>query len=248
MNKKSFVIIAIGTLAIGVIALAIFGVLPGNGKRGNDAGELQSVTLMLDWTPNVNHVGIFVADSEGYFAQQGLDVHIVQPGEVYPAAAVLSGRVQFGIDYQEYLTLLSNEQQGLLSIAAMLQSNTSGFATRAADDIQSVADFAGLTYGTFSAPFEEPTLRALLECSGANSGEIEYVPAGNDLLTMLDRRRADVVWIFYGTQGFQAQQIGTEIDYFPMSDYTDCIPDYYTPIIIALRSMRRRSRRRYGRC
>ena len=214
-------------------------------RAGGDEVSLRPVTLMLDWTPNVNHVGIFVAHEQGYFADEGLVVDIIQPGEVYPAAAVLSGRVEFGIDYQEYATLLSastgggsgdtgtDATPGIVSIAAMLQSNTSGFATRGGDGIENIADFASLTYGTFSAPFEEPTLRALLQCSGVDDGDIAFVPAGNDLLAMLSQKRADLVWIFYGTQGFQAEELGIDIDYFPMHSHTDCIPDYYTPIIIA---------------
>jgi ABC-type nitrate/sulfonate/bicarbonate transport system substrate-binding protein len=50
---------------------------------------------------------------------------------------------------------------------------------------------------------------------------------------MLDRELADVVWIYYGTQGFQARRIGLELTYFPLNEFTDCIPDYYTPVIVA---------------
>lgn len=231
--KRYIHIAIIGAVVIGAVLLMLtYG--NGNNPNGNaDNGGGRQVTLMLDWTPNVNHVGIFVADAEGFFARHGLSVDIVQPGEVYPAAAVLSGKVEFGIDYQEYLTLLSEQQQGLLSVAAILQSNTSGFATRTENGIESVAEFSDLTYGTFGAPFEEPTLRALLACEGASSDGIAYVPIGTDPLAMLSQRRADVVWIFYGTQGFQAETLGVDIDYFPMQEYTDCIPDYYTPILIA---------------
>ena len=245
-NKFIFVLGACVLICMLVVSVVLVQNARHTGQKNradSDNGALQPVTLMLDWTPNVNHVGIFVAHEQGYFADEGLVVDIIQPGEVYPAAAVLSGIVEFGIDYQEYATLLSasadgssgntNTTPGIVSIAAMLQSNTSGFATRSSDGIENIADFESLTYGTFSAPFEEPTLRALLQCSGADAGDIEFVPAGNDLLAMLSQERADLVWIFYGTQGFQAEELGIDIDYFPMHSHTDCIPDYYTPIIIA---------------
>lgn len=233
MNKQSLVITAFAVLV--VVLLTVVRSCDAEREATIESDDLQSVTVMLDWTPNVNHVGLFIAQTEGFFADEGLKVEIIEPGEVYPAAAVLSGRVEFAIDYQEYLTLLSEEQTGLVSIAALLQGNTSGFAVRSAGGVESIADFAGLTYGSFAAPFEEPTLRALLECAGSESGveSITFVPVGSDSLTMLDQRRADIVWIFYGTQGFQAEEIGAEIDYFPMRDHTDCIPDYYTPILIA---------------
>ena len=195
--------------------------------------DMHEVTLMLDWTPNVNHIGIYVAQQEQFFAREGLNVQIIQPGEVFAAAAVLSGVADFGIDFQEYLTLLSADQPGLVSIAAILQSNTSGLATRSADAIGGIAALNKKRYGTFQSPFEQPTIEALLACEGVTNADIEYIPAGNDLLAMLSADQIDFTWIFWGTQGFQAQRLGIAIDYFPLSDYQSCIPDYYSPIVIA---------------
>ncbi|MFO8064407.1 MAG: ABC transporter substrate-binding protein [Spirochaetota bacterium] len=200
---------------------------------GEVEGEEREVTFMLDWVPNVNHVGIFVAQEQGYFSEAGLDVEIIQPGEVRATSAVASGRADFGIDFQENLTLLRADDVPLVSIATVLQTNTSGFAVRAGEGIESPADFEGLSYGSFQSPFERPTLNALVECEGGNPDELEFVSAGTDLLAMLDQEEADIVWIYYGTQGFQAERIGLDIKYFPLNDYTDCIPDYYTPIVIA---------------
>lgn len=228
MHKKSIALLAIGLIAIGAIAGIAF-----LNSRSDTSTHLESVTIILDWTPNVNHVGIFVAQANGYFKEEGLAVEIIQPGEVYASAAVLGGQAQFGIEYQEYLTLFSEEQSGLISIAAILQSNTSGFAVRATDAITTIAQFDGIRYGTFQTPFEEPTLNALLQCNGVEHSRIEFVPAGTDLLAMLDQNQADLVWIFYGTQGFQAQELGIDIRYFGMRDEQDCIPDYYTPLIVA---------------
>lgn len=191
------------------------------------------VTLMLDWVPNVNHVGIFVARDHGFFAGQGLDVTIIEPGEVYATTAVVGGRADFGVDFQENVTLLRTDGVPIVSIAAILQTNTSGFAVRSGEGIATPADFEGLTYGTFNSPFEEPTLSTLVRCAGGSPETIRYVTAGTDLLAMLEQGLADIVWIFYGTQGFQAQRIGLDIDYFPLNEFPECIPDYYSPVIIA---------------
>lgn len=200
------------------------------------AADLTEVTLMLDWVPNANHVGIFVAELDGYFREHGLDVRIIQPGEVYAPGAVVGGRAQFGVSFQEEVTMLRDDGIPIVSIAAMLQTNTSGFAVRAGEGIDSPAEFAGLTYGTFNAPYEQPILDALVACAGGDPSEIEYVTAGNDLLAMLDSELADLVWIFYGTQGFQAQRLGIDLEYFPLNEYPECIPDYYTPLVIASES------------
>lgn len=205
-------------------------------SAGEAEEDVREVTFILDWVPNVNHVGIFVAQDQGYFADAGLAVEIVQPGEVSAEAAVAGGRADFGVGFQENLTLLRADGVPLVSIAALLQTNTSGFAVREGEGVTTPADFEGLRYGTFQSPFEEPTLSSLVRCAGGDPSTIEYVSAGTELLAMLQQEQADIVWIYYGTQGFQAERVGIDITYFPLNEYTDCIPDYYTPLIIASES------------
>jgi len=53
-------------------------------RKPRQAKELIPVKLMLDWVPNTNHTGIFVAQAKGYFKEAGLAVDIIQPGEVIP--------------------------------------------------------------------------------------------------------------------------------------------------------------------
>jgi len=196
--------------------------------------QFTPVTFMLDWVPNTNHTGIFVAQSKGYFNETGLSVNIIQPGEVYPEAAVASGATDFGISFQEYVTLSRAEQVPIVSIAAILQHNTSGFACAADLNIQSPADFEGLRYGSFGTPFEAPTLEVLMKCSSGNFNQLEIVNTGwSDPLALIAEGQIDIAWIFYGWQGIQAQQQGIDLDIVMMKDYFDCIPDYYTPVIIS---------------
>ena len=202
---------------------------------GNPADkELIPVTLMLDWVPNTNHTGIFVAEANGYFKEAGLAVKIIQPGEVYPEAAVASGAADFGISFQEQVTLARADDVPIVSIAAVLQHNTSGFASAAKLGVTSPADFEGLRYGSFGTPFEAPTLKVLMNSAGGDFNQLEIVNTGfADPLALIAEGRIDLAWIFYGWQGFQAQQQGVDINVVMMKDHFDWIPDYYTPIVIA---------------
>jgi ABC-type nitrate/sulfonate/bicarbonate transport system substrate-binding protein len=212
--------------------MVLIGSLISCGAPGNTG--LTPVTLMLDWVPNTNHTGIFVAQQKGYFKEAGLDVKIIQPGEVYPEAAVASGSADFGISFQEYVTLSRAENVPIVSIAAVLQHNTSGFASPAGLHVTTPADFEGLRYGSFGSPFEEPTLDVLMECSGGDSKKLEILQTGfSDPLALLAEGQIDLAWIFYGWQGFQARQQGIDLNVVMMKDYLDCIPDYYTPVVIA---------------
>src|SRR4030043_1201154 len=101
------------------LVIAIF-VFTGCGSPKEE--ELTQVTVMLDWVPNTNHTGIFVAEANGYFKEAGLDVRIIQPGEVYAEAAVVRGVADFGISFQEQVTLARADNIPIGSIAAVLHT------------------------------------------------------------------------------------------------------------------------------
>ncbi len=195
--------------------------------------EPTKVILMLDWVPNTNHTGIFVAQAEGYFEQAGLGVNIIQPGEVFAEQAVAGGAADFGISFQEQVTLARADERPILSLAAIIQHNTSGFASRAELGAETPADWEGLRYGSFGSPFEEPTLRVLMGCAGGDFSKLEIVDTGfADPLALLQEKQTDLAWIFYAWQGIQAELQGIDLNIVMMADWFDCIPDYYTPVII----------------
>jgi len=207
------------------------------GCGGSTPGGSTPVTFMLDWVPNTNHTGIYVARDMGYFREAGLDVQIVEPGEVYPEAAVAGGAVDFGVSFQESVTLARAEKAPIVSIAAVVQHNTSGFAARTEQGVTGPADFEGLRYGAWGSPSEIPTLKALMEGSGADFDRLEMVTTGfSDPLALLSEGQVDLVWIYYGWQGIQAELQGVDLDIVMMKDHLDCVPDFYTPVVIASES------------
>jgi ABC-type nitrate/sulfonate/bicarbonate transport system substrate-binding protein len=210
-------------------------ILPGCASQSHQTTkELIPVKLLLDWVPNTNHTGIFVAKANGYFKEAGLDVDIIQPGEVYPEAAVASGTADFGISFQEMVTLARADNVPIVSIAAVMQHNTSGFASATALNVTSPVNFEGLRYGSFGSAFESPTLKALMKSGGGDFSKLKIVETGfSDPLALIATKQIDLAWIFYGWQGFQAQQQGLALNVLMMKDYFDYIPDYYTPVVIA---------------
>jgi ABC-type nitrate/sulfonate/bicarbonate transport system substrate-binding protein len=201
-------------------------------------GALTEVTLMLDWVPNTNHTGFFVAQQKGYYREMGLEVEIIEPGEVYAEQAIIGGAADFGVSFQEQVTLARADNIPLVSIAAIIQHNTSGFASRSDLGVTTPADWGGLRYGSFGSPFEEPTLRVLMECEGGDFSELEIVNTGfADPLALLDEEQTDLAWIFYAWQGTQAELKGINLDIAMMEDWFDCIPDYYTPVLITSEDM-----------
>lgn len=224
--RKRLPVLLIGLLAA---VLAACSAAPADGEEA-----LTDVILILDWVPNTNHTGLFVAEQQGYFEEAGLNVEIIQPGEVFAEQAVSGGAADFGVSFQEQVTLSRAGDIPIVSIAAIIQHNTSGFAALADKGVQTPRDWEGLRYGSYGSPFEEPTLRELMACAGGDFEQLEVVETGfADPLALLDARQIDLAWIFAGWQGLQAEQQGIQLSVIMMSDYFDCIPDYYTPLLIA---------------
>jgi ABC-type nitrate/sulfonate/bicarbonate transport system substrate-binding protein len=196
---------------------------------------LTTVRIGLDWTPNTNHTGLYVAQAQGYYADQGLQVEILgaqEGGTVEQLVA--TGRLDFGISYQEGVTQARVEGVPIVSIAAIIQHNTSGFASRVEEGITSPRDFIGKKYGAFGSPIEEAVIRGLLECAGVGDqfDQVRFVDIGSsDFFVATERDEVDFVWIFKGWTGIEAEVRGIPLNIVMMND-VQCIPDYYTPVII----------------
>lgn len=200
--------------------------------------ELQDVTLMLDWTPNTNHTGFYVAQEKGWYEAAGLKVSIIEPGESFVETAVAAGRADFGISYQEGATFALAEGAPIQSVAAIIQHNTSGFAGRSNEGINTPADLAGKRYGGFGSPIEAPILDALMACDNSSVEAVEIIDIGfADFLAVTEADEVDFTWIFYAWAGIDAEQAGVDLDILMLQDYTNCVPDYYTPILITSDSL-----------
>ena len=204
------------------------------------ADEPTAVTLMLDWTPNTNHTGFYVAQALGYYDEAHLDVTIQEPTDLQVEAIVTSGAAQFGVGYQEFVTYALADGMPVVSVAAIIQHNTSGFVTlHAQDPIERPADFAGLKYGGFGMPdLETAIINTLLVCDGGEPDSFEYIDVGYaDAFELMERDRIDFAWMYYGWTGIEGELRGLDLDTVMLVDYLDCIPDYYTPILITSQAM-----------
>ncbi|MEO1164567.1 MAG: ABC transporter substrate-binding protein [Chloroflexota bacterium] len=227
----------LSTLFLTLIGLSLALVQAQDDDMVSDArlDELTSVQLMLDFTPNTNHTGFYVAQANGYYEDLNLDVEILEPADILPEQAVSTGVVDFGVGFQEFSTFAMVDGADIVSIAAMIQENTSGFASLSEENtLESPADLAPLTYGGFSIPgLENAMIETLLACEDAEWDSANYQDIGfADPIELMGLNRIDFAWIFYAWQGIGAEVDDQALDVLFFSDYQDCIPNYYTPILI----------------
>jgi ABC-type nitrate/sulfonate/bicarbonate transport system substrate-binding protein len=145
---------------------------------------------------------------------------------------VAADSAQFGISYQEGVTFARAEGVPLVSLAAVIQHNTSGFASLKEKNITSPKDFEGKTYGGWGSPVEEATIKYLMKQAGADFSKVKIVTTGDaDFFQASASGQIDFGWIFEGWDGVAAKQKGLELNYIDLGKEAPVF-DYYTPVII----------------
>ncbi len=217
-----------------LLSMALVFVFASCGKDTKD-NSLTEITVCLDWTPNTNHTGLFVADALGYYEQAGLKVTLVQPPENGAELMVAAGQAQFGVSFQDSLaaTFASDTPIGVTSVAAILQHNTSGIISRKGDGVDSPKGLENKKYSTWDSPIELKIIESIMESDGGDYSKLELIPnVVTNEAEALKNKDTDAIWIYYAWAGVQCEISGLEFDYFNFIDI-DPVFDYYTPVIIS---------------
>lgn len=205
----------------------------GSGDETNT--EKKAITVCLDWTPNTNHTGLYVAQAKGFYEEAGLDVTIVQPPEDGAVLMCASGQAQFAVGYQDTIVPSYTQENPLevTAVAALVQHNTSGIISRKGEGMDSPKGLEGKTYSTWESPIELATIKAVMEKDGGDYSKLNLIPnVITDEPGALKHKDTDAIWIFYGWGGINAELSGLEFDYFNFTDI-DKVFDYYSPTLIA---------------
>lgn len=195
----------------------------------------EKITFVLDWTPNTNHTGLYVAQDKGYFKDAGFEVTLVQPGEGGSDLMVSTGQGQFGVSFQDYMVhgLIGETPLNVTSVAAILQHNTSGIISRKGEGMDRPRGMEGRTYATWDMPVEKAMIKEVVEKDGGDFSKIVLQPNNvTDEVAALKSKSVDAIWVFYGWGGIATEVAGLDTDYFAFADISPVL-DYYTPVIIA---------------
>ena len=221
--------ILISLIIVILVLTANYGIKIVSPKSNNQKTE--KVTVLLDWFPNTNHTGLYVAKDKKYFQENKIEIKIIQPSEGENIQLVASLKADFAVSSQEAVTLARAKDIPVVSIAAIIQHNTSAFASLKKSNIEKVADFEGKRYGGWGSPIEEATLKALMENASADYSKIKNITIGTtDFFTSIGRD-SDFQWIFYGWDGIEAERRGIKLNLIMLKDLLPVL-DYYTPVII----------------
>ena len=238
VSRRGFVAGAAAVCAAGLAGCGASGAAaPATDAASTDAaatsGDLTKLTFVLDYTPNTNHSGVYVAIAKGYYADEGLEVEVVQPPEDGADALVGTGKAQVGMSYQDVMAnyLGSDAQLPVTAIAATIQHNTSGIMSRAGDGITRPKGMEGKRYGTWDQDVEKAIIKSVVETDGGDFSKVELVPSGDEV-SGLKANQFDCVWGYEGWGLQNAKVQDYPCDYFSFRSI-DSTFDYYTPVVVA---------------
>ncbi|MFH8800929.1 ABC transporter substrate-binding protein [Streptomyces sp. NPDC017936] len=219
--------LALTAAAVGTLFAATACSSSGSSQDGAE-GPVE-VTLALDWTPNTNHTGIYVAQQLGWFKDAGIDLKIVPYGTTSPETLVANHKADFGISYQEGLTTARAAGQDITSVYAVTQKTNVTIAVSAdRTDITSPKDLDGKTYAGFGAAYEKPLLRSVIKNAGGK-GDFTSVALSTSAYSALYAGKADFAMPMPTWEGLEAKLSGKPLKNFELTDYG--FPQIYSTLI-----------------
>ena len=184
--------------------------------------------LALDWTPNTNHTGFFVAEANGWYADAGVDLQVLPYSSTTPEALIGAGQAECGISFQDSLTFAAAAGAPIVSVMAILQHTGQEIAVLESSDITRPRDLDGKIYAGFGYPNEEPTLKSVIKADGGK-GDFTTVTLDTAAYEALYAKRADFVITFSAWEGIEAGQRGIPLRTFAFTDYG--FPDFYQVVL-----------------
>jgi ABC-type nitrate/sulfonate/bicarbonate transport system substrate-binding protein len=196
---------------------------------GTSGGETQEVSVQLDWTPNTNHTGFYVAQQKGYYEKEGIDLKILPYNEASPDTLVGAGKANCGISFQENVPLAVAAGSNEVSVMPILQHETNALIVNKDSEFKTPKDLSGAKYGGFGLPYEAPIVNQMIEYDGG-SGEVQDVVLNTGAYEAVYHGQVDTSLAFSAWELIEAAERGIELREFPVQDFG--VPDTYNIVLV----------------
>jgi putative hydroxymethylpyrimidine transport system substrate-binding protein len=201
--KRLALLVALASLPLALAAC---------GQKGNPLtpGAQRPFTLMLDWFPNADHVGLYQALAEGDFKRAGLNVHVEVPSNpATPLQLLTAGRVDMAISYEPQVLLARQQGEPLVSVAAIVQKPLTSIVSLGSRHIKSIRQLRGKTVGYAGIPYQQAYLDTILTRAHVPRKSVKVVNVGSSLVPALESGRVDaVIGAYWNYEAIQLQQAG----------------------------------------
>jgi ABC-type nitrate/sulfonate/bicarbonate transport system substrate-binding protein len=217
----------------GIVIFLLAITLPAIGFCAGRKAREGTIRVVLDWTPNTNHTGLYAALEKGWFAEEGLTVEIMQPPEDGALVLLASGNAEFAVDFQESLgPAIARDRDALpvTAVAAIISHNTSGVMALRTSGIRRAGDLAGKRFASWETPLVTEVIRNIVEGDGGDFSAVKMIPNfATDAFSALETD-VDAIWIYYAWDGVAAEIRNLDIIYLDLGTINPDF-DFYTPVL-----------------
>ena len=187
--------------------------------------------LALDWTPNINHIGFYVAKEKGFFKELNINVEIISPeADSYkysPAKKIELNLADLALCPTESIISFRTKKKPfkLYALATIFQCDISAIAVVKSNNINSPKDLDGRSYASYGARYEDLIIKQLIKNDGGKGNIKIYYPERLGVWNTVANNKYDSTWIFLNWEGIEKPNL----KFFKLSDYN--IPYSYSPLI-----------------
>ncbi len=192
-----------------LLAAVVVGALAGCGDDGAEPGASREATLVLDFTPNAVHAGLYATRERGWFADQGLDLELREPGESTDAPKLLeAGRTEFAVlDINDW-GIARKRGLDLVPVAALVQVPLAAVIARDRADVRRPRDLEGLTVGVTGLPSDDSVVDAVVAGDGGDPATVDRRVIGFDSVAALATARVEAATAFWSAEGVALRELG----------------------------------------
>jgi putative hydroxymethylpyrimidine transport system substrate-binding protein len=170
----------------------------------------QQLSVMLDWFPNADHVGLYQALAEGDFSKAGLGVHVQVPSNpASPLQLLAAGKIDVAISYEPELLLARNQGLPLVSVGAIVQEPLTSIMSVDPKHITRPSQLRGKKVGDAGIPYQHAYLTTILAKAGVPAGSVKEINVGDNLVpAMLSGRVDATLGAYWNYEAIQLAQRG----------------------------------------
>jgi NitT/TauT family transport system substrate-binding protein/putative hydroxymethylpyrimidine transport system substrate-binding protein len=206
----------------------------GCGGDGAEPGAPVGATLVLDFTPNPAHAGIYSAQREDYYRDAGIDLAIRQPGESTDAPKLLeAGRADFAILDIHDLGIARERGLDVVGTMPIVQRPLAAVIAHGGDGVNRPRDLQGRTVGVTGLPSDEAVVDSEVSADGGDPAKVKRVTIGFNAISSLAAEKVDAATGFWNAEGVTLRQQGVPIKVFKVNEYG--APPYPELVLVASR-------------
>jgi putative hydroxymethylpyrimidine transport system substrate-binding protein len=231
-------------VALALLALALG--LAACGEKSEDASsETQPLSLTLDFYPNADHAGIYMAQKLGYFREAGLDVGTETPSDpAAPIKQVAAGQSDLAISYEPEVALAREKGLDVIAIGALVNRPLTSLIWLRNSGIKGVGDLRGKTVATAGIPYQAAFLKTILSRVKLSPADVKEVNVGFGLLPALISGSAEAMLGGYSNvEGVDLGQRGKDPVVTPVDKLG--VPTYDELVLVANRKKLEEDPERY---